>query len=124
MHSSFGGLRGGWPVNLRHTFQGAVVPPDIESELDRLEIIWANARAKTGTFGPWLCGAYSLADAIFAPMASRLATYKFDTRPVTRAYVAAHLTDPAIQKWRADGLANDPVLPKFELDLPTEDWSF
>lgn len=122
MHSSFGGLRGGWPVNLRHTFQGAVAPPNIERELDRLETIWANARAKTGADGPWLCGAYSLADAIFAPMASRLATYKFDTRPVTKSYVAAHLGDPAFRKWRADGLANDPVMPKFDLDLPTDDW--
>ena len=122
MHSSFGGLRGGWPVNLRHAFVGAVAPPDIETELDRLETIWANARAKTSASGPWLCGAYSIADAIFAPMASRLATYKFNTRPVTKAYVAAHLADPAFQKWRADGLANDPVMAKFDLDLPTENW--
>jgi glutathione S-transferase len=124
MHLSFSGLRGGWPVNLRHTFVGAVPPPNIERELDRLETIWANARAKTGEDGPWLCGAYSLADAIFAPMASRLATYKFDTRPVTKAYVAAHLSDPTFQKWRADGLASDPVMANFELDLPTEGWHY
>ena len=55
-------------------------------------------------------------------MAARLAAYKFDTRPVTKAYVAAHLADPAFQKWRADGLANDPVMPKFDLDLPTQPW--
>jgi glutathione S-transferase len=122
MHSNFGRLRGGWPVNLRHAFVGAVAPPDIETELDRLETIWANARAKTSASGPWLCGAYSIADAVFAPMASRLATYKFNTRPVTKAYVAAHLADPAFQKWRADGLANDPVMAKFDLDLPTENW--
>lgn len=122
MHSSFGGLRGNWPVNLRHAFVGAIAPPEIEKELDRLETIWANARAKSGTTGPWLCGEFSLADAIFAPMAARLAAYNFDTRPVTAAYVAAHLADPAFQKWRANGLANDPVMPKFELDLPTTAW--
>ncbi len=122
MHSSFGGLRGGWPVNLRHTFVGAIATPEIEKELDRLETIWADARAKTGSTTPWLCGEYSLADAIFAPMACRLATYRFDTRPITKAYVAAHLADPAFQKWRADGLAHDPVMPKFDLDLPTENW--
>ena len=122
MHSSFGGLRGNWPVNLRHVFEGAVAPAEIEAELDRLERIWANARDKTDAKGPWLCGEYSLADAIFAPMAARLAAYKFDTRPVTKAYVATHLADPAFQKWRADGLANDPVMPKFDLDLPTQPW--
>ncbi|SMX39073.1 glutathione S-transferase [Octadecabacter ascidiaceicola] len=122
MHSSFGGLRGNWPVNLRHVFTGAVAPPEIEKELDRLETIWANAREKSDSTTPWLCGDYCIADAIFAPMAARLAAYKFDTRPVTKAYVAAHLADPAFQKWRADGLQNDPVMPKFDLDLPTEPW--
>ncbi len=122
MHSSFSGLRGNWPVNLRHSFVGAVAPPEIEKELDRLETIWANARDKTGATGPWLCGDYSLADAIFAPMAARLAAYKFDTRSVTSAYVAAHISDPAFKKWRADGLAGDPVMPKFEVDLPTARW--
>ena len=122
MHSSFGGLRGLWPVNLRHRFVGAVAPSAIEAELDRLETIWANARAKTGAAGPWLCGDYCLADAIFAPMAARLAAYQFDTRPVTKAYVAAHLADPAFRKWRAEGLDHDPVMPKFEVDLPTTPW--
>lgn len=122
MHSSFGGLRGGWPVNLRHVLVDAIAPPEIEKELDRLEVIWANARAKTGSTTPWLCGEYCLADAIFAPMAARLAAYNFNTRPVTKAYVAAHLADPAFQKWRADGLANDPIMPRFELDLPTTHW--
>lgn len=122
MHSSFGGLRGGWPVNLRHVFEGAVAPPEIEVELDRLELIWTNARAKTGATGPWLCGDYCLADAIFAPMAARLTAYKFDTRPTTKAYVAAHMADPAFKTWRDAGLANDPLMPKFELDLPITDW--
>ena len=39
IHPSFGGLRGGWLVNLRHTFVSAVAPPNIERELDRLETI-------------------------------------------------------------------------------------
>jgi len=122
MHSSFGGLRGSWPVNLRHTFVGASAPPAIEAELDRLEVIWANAREKSGSTTPWLCGKYCLADAIFAPTAARLATYKFDMRPVSTAYVAAHLADPAFQKWRAERLACDPVMPNFEVDLPTLPW--
>ena len=122
MHSSFGGLRGNWPVNLRHVFNGAIAPPEIEKELDRLEVIWANSREISGSTTPWLCGDYCIADAIFAPMAARLAAYKFDTRPVTKAYVAAHLADPAFQKWRADGLKNDPIMSKFDLDLPTEPW--
>ena len=55
-------------------------------------------------------------------MASRLANYKFDTRPVTKAYVAAYLAYPAFQKSREDGLASDPVMANFELEVPTEGW--
>ena len=122
MHSSFGGLRCNWPVNLRHAYAPVTPPSEIAAELDRLELIWTNARKVTGATGPWLCGDYCLADAIFAPMAARLAAYGFDTRPTTKAYVAAHLADPAFRKWRANGLELDPEMPKFELDLPHADW--
>jgi len=122
MHSSFGGLRSDWAVNLRVAY--ATVTPDaaITAELDRLEAIWTHARRTTRAKGPWLCGDYSLVDAIFAPMATRLATYGFDTRPTTKAYVAAHLADPSLRRWRAMALANEPTLPSFEMDLPQTAW--
>lgn len=122
MHSSFRALRGGWPVNLRHAFEAQTPPADVAAELDRLETIWAYARQVTKSQTPWLCGAYSIADAIFAPMATRLATYGFDTRPTSRAYVAAHLADPALQRWRAEGLANDPEMPSVERPFPHRAW--
>ena len=122
MHSSFGGLRGNWPVNLRHAYAPVTPPVEIAAELDRLELIWSNARDVTGATGPWLCGDYCLTDAIFAPMAARLAAYGFDTRSTTKSYVAAHLADPAFRKWRTDGLKLDPEMSKFELDLPQADW--
>ncbi|MCF6445543.1 glutathione S-transferase [Nereida sp. MMG025] len=117
MHSSFGGLRGHWPVNLHTTYQPVTPPKEIALELDRLEQLWSHARQTTSADGPWLCGAYSLVDAIFAPMASRLATYGFHTRPTSRAYVAAHLSDPAYRKWH-DLAQKDPAMPRFVLDLP------
>ncbi|EET48192.1 glutathione S-transferase [Thalassobium sp. R2A62] len=114
MHSSFGGLRSDWAVNLPAAYETVTPPPAIGAELDRLEALWTHARGVTGSKGPWLCGEYSLVDAIFAPMATRLATYGFDTRPTTRAYVAAHLNDPALRRWRAMALANEPILPAFK----------
>jgi glutathione S-transferase len=122
MHSSFGGLRGKWPVNLRTEFATVAPPEDIVAELNRLEEIWTHARKVTGVAGPWLCGDYSLVDAIYAPMATRLATYGFDTRPTTKAYVAAHLADPALRRWRAMGLANEAKLPAFEMPFEEVSW--
>ncbi len=122
MHSSFGALRGGWPVNLRTTYTAVTPPDEVTAELDRLEEIWTHARKVCRASGPWLCGEYSLADAIFAPMATRLATYGFDTRPTTKAYVAAHLADPSLRRWRAMGLANEAQLPAFERAFAQTDW--
>ena len=122
MHSGFRALRGNWPVNLHRSFRPVTPPDDVVAELDRLETIWSHARRVTQAAGPWLCGDYSIADAIFAPMAVRLANYGFDTRPVTQAYVAAHLADPALRRWRAMGLAAGKSSIAFEYDGPSRPW--
>ncbi|MFZ3580955.1 glutathione S-transferase [Loktanella sp. DJP18] len=122
MHSGFRALRGGWPMNLHRSFQPVMPPADVAAELDRLEVNWTHARQTTATEGPWLCGDYSIADAIFAPMAVRLANYGFDTRPATRSYVAAHLADPALRRWRAMGLAAGKASAVFEHDRTIRPW--
>ncbi len=122
MHSGFPTLRGRFPVNLHHAYSGVQAPDDVRLELDRLELIWSAAWQATGATGPWLTGPYSLADAIFAPMATRLATYGFVTGPVGTTYVAAHLADPALRRWRAMALARHTRLDAFELDHPHAAW--
>jgi len=122
MHASFRSLRSDWPVNLRVAYEAQTPPSAVASELDRLETIWTHARHVTQSQTPWLCGPYSIADAIFAPMATRLATYGFDTRPTTKDYVAAHLCDPALRRWRAMGLVSEPRMPKVERPFPERPW--
>ena len=122
MHSSFGTLRGSWHMNLRQAYAPQAEPPAVTAELDRLEELWSHARAVTKPQDPWLCGEFSLVDAIFAPMAARLAIYGFDSRPVTKSYVSAHLSDPAFRRWRAMGLANVGIIPECERDYEIVPW--
>ena len=123
MHSSFRMLRSDWPVNLHQSYAPVTPPVAVEAELDRLEVIWTHARKVAGAPDqPWLCGDYSIADAIFAPIAVRLANYGFDISPTTKAYVAAHLADPALRRWRAMGLAAGKTSAGFEYDGPTRPW--
>ncbi len=122
MHSSFSGLRSDWPMNLRTAFVPVEPPDAITAELDRVETLFTHARTNTGSQTPWLCGDYSIVDAIFAPMAARLACHGLDTRPTTRAYIAAHLADPAFRRWRAMGLAKGIAMPKFESGAPKRPW--
>jgi glutathione S-transferase len=120
MHSGFTALRTACVMNLRRSYVGFQPSDAVLADLARLESLWAEARAAHS--GPWLCGAYSLADVFFAPVATRIATYGLPVGPEAARYVAAHLADPAFLEWRAAGLADPLVQPGYDLDLPERPW--
>ncbi len=66
MHASFQPLREACPMNLRRAYLGFEPPPAVLASLLRIEALWSAARAAAGGDGPWLLGAYSLADVFFA----------------------------------------------------------
>ena len=122
MHASFQPLREACPMNLRRAYLGFEPSPAVLASLLRIEALWSAARAAAGGDGPWLLGAYSLADVFFAPVAARIATYGLPTGAEGAAYVAAHLADAAFLDWRAEGLADPFVQPDYDLDLPERPW--
>jgi glutathione S-transferase len=122
MHSSFAALRGACPMNLRRAYVGFAPGEAVRADLARIEALWALARAEHGGAGPWLFGDYSLADAFFAPVAARVATYGLPVGAAAGEYVALHLADPAFVAWRREGLADPFVQAHYDLDLPERDW--
>lgn len=116
MHSGFMALRGACPMNLATAWEGFVPSDAVLADLARVDAIWTAALDASG--GPFLFGAYSLADAFFAPVAIRIAGYGLPVCDVAAAYVQAQLSHPAIQQWRADGLARDSELDVYDQDLP------
>ncbi len=122
MHSGFVALRTACPMNLRRAYAGFAPDAAVRADLARIEQLWQHARAAHGNGGPWLFGAYSLADAFYAPVATRIATYGLPVGTEAAAYVAAHLADPAFLEWRAAGLADPVVQAGYDLDLPARDW--
>lgn len=122
MHSGFTALRGDCPMNLRTAYADSQPRNEVLADVARLETIWAWARETCGSEGPWLCGSYSAADVFFAPVAARLAGYSLPMSYMAEAYVTAHLTDPAFQKWRALGLEIGETLPWYKKDYPVKDW--
>ncbi len=122
MHSGFGALRNECPMQLLHQFVGFEVSHDLGADLQRLQELWSLARQRHGQDGPWLFGAYSLADVFFAPVAARIAGYALPVDAAAQGYVDQHLADPAFRSWRAAGLQKsyDPV--PYALDLPTTAW--
>lgn len=74
MHSGFSALRTVWPMNftregMRHLTGG------VRRDIDRIDAIWTECRKRFGRGGDFLFGAFSIADAIYAPVVSRFATY-------------------------------------------------
>ncbi|WP_243612657.1 glutathione S-transferase [Shimia aestuarii] len=122
MHAGFTALRGDCPMNLATAYLDSDPSDAVLADLARLETIWSHARATCRPNGPWLCGDYSIVDAFYAPVAARLAGYNLPMGQTARAYVAAHLADPAFRRWRAMGLAKKEYLPWYAKDYPTRDW--
>ena len=109
-------------MNLRVAHAGFAASDAVRSDLDRVQALWAHARARHGAGGPWLFGAWSAADAFFAPVAARIATYDLPVSDAAAGYVAQHLADPAFRRWRAMGFASGPVLERYAMDLPLRAW--
>ncbi|MCU4654411.1 glutathione S-transferase [Roseibacterium sp. SDUM158016] len=115
MHSGFTALRGQCPMNLRTGWAGFVTKPEVQADLDRIGEIWSRALDRSG--GPFLYGEYTLADAFYAPVATRIATYGLPATPTMRTYVETHLAQPDFRRWRALGATEGPDIDKYEMPL-------
>jgi glutathione S-transferase len=121
MHAGFTALRSHCPMNLRVSSEGCEAPQAVLDDLKRLEVIWDWARAETGA-QVWLAGAYSAADAFFAPVASRIATYNLPVSDRAMAYVQAHLAHPSFRRWRAMGLVDGADQEFYRRPYPPRPW--
>lgn len=122
MHAGFTALRNHCPMNLRVSYTDCAPPAEVRADLERLQVLWAWSRQVTGAKGPWLCGDYSAADAFFAPVATRIATYNLPVGAAALAYVNAHLAHPSFRRWRAMGLVDGADQPFYRRDYPRRDW--
>ncbi|WP_426033729.1 glutathione S-transferase N-terminal domain-containing protein [Cypionkella sp. TWP1-2-1b2] len=121
MHAGFAALREHCPMNLRASYTDCAPTPGVLADLARLEIIWAWAQKETGST-TWLCGAYSAADAFFAPVAARVASYNLPLAPAAAAYVHAHLAHPSFRRWRAMGMIDGADQDFYRRPYPRRPW--
>jgi glutathione S-transferase len=122
MHAGFRDLRNDCPMNLAKSYRDSLPRAEVLKDLARIEDIWSRARDRFGGAGAWLFGAYSAADAFYAPVASRIATYNLPISPAIQAYVDAHLNDPAFRRWRAMGWAEHLEQPSYRMPYAERPW--
>lgn len=121
MHAGFTALRGYCPMNLRVSYADCSPPDAVLADLARLQALWAWAKQQTAA-QTWLCGAYSAADAFFAPVASRIATYNLPVNPAAMVYVQAHLAHNSFRRWRAMGMVDGADQEFYWRDYPRRQW--
>lgn len=112
MHAGFGALRQQLPLNVRGSFPGREIDAEARVDLNRVTAIWRDCLGRHD--GPCLFGAFSLADAMFAPVVSRLLTYKLELDEASAAY-CAHIWDlPYMKEWRSAAKDEPMVIEEFE----------
>jgi glutathione S-transferase len=122
MHAGFTALRSHCPMNLRVSYTDCDPPAEVLADLRRLETLWAWARKVTNSQTPWLTGAYSAADAFYAPVANRIATYNLPVSAEAAAYVQAHLAHPSFRQWRAMGMVDGADQDFYRRPYPRRPW--
>lgn len=118
MHAGFMALRSACPMNLGKRFAARDRGPGVARDVERLTGLWRQARERFGAGGPFLYGAFSAADAMFAPVVTRLDTYGIAVDPVSRDYMQAVLALPAYREWLAAALAEPWIVAQDEVDEP------
>jgi glutathione S-transferase len=116
MHAGFMGLRSNCPMNLGRKYAQKDRGEAVARDVARFSEIVHQARERFGADGPFLFGAFSAADAMYAPLATRLDTYSIALDAATRAYVDAILSLPSFQEWRAAAMKEEWIVAADEVD--------
>jgi glutathione S-transferase len=118
MHAGFSALRNACPMNLGKRYAARDRGPGVARDVGRITSLWRQARERFDAPGPFLYGEFSAADAMFAPVVTRLDTYAIAVDAVSQAYIDAMLALPAYRDWLAGALAEPWIVAHDEVDEP------
>ncbi len=116
MQAGFAPMRSALPMNLRGDFPGFRVWSRAQADLDRIFAIWRDCIDAHG--GPYLLGdTRSMADAMFAPVATRIRTYHVPTDELCRAYCDTIYALPEMGEWIAAARAEPADVEELEVEF-------
>jgi glutathione S-transferase len=115
MHSGFANLRAALPMNLKASHPGFKVWAGAQMDVDRVALIWREQLATSG--GPFLFGELGLADAMYAPVCTRFATYDVALDSVCAAYRDRVLALPEMREWKAAALQEPDEVEELEVEF-------
>ena len=110
MHSGFMALRNELPMNCR-ALRKVTLSPAAQKEIERIDTMWSEQMQAYPS--QWLFGDWSIADAMYAPIALRFKTYGIELSTAAQQYQDKVLSSPEIQRWLAEA--------SLEIDIVEED---
>jgi len=116
MHSGFNNLRSALPMNLKAHFPGFKSWAGARADIDRISTIWSECLAAYG--GPYLFGQKPcVADAMYAPVCSRFATYDVALDASATAYCRTIMAMPLMQEWIEAAKAEPDELEELDVEF-------
>lgn len=115
MHSGFTSLRQALPMNIKGHFPKFKVWSKAHADIERIMVIWRECLEAHG--GPYLFGAISMADAMYAPVVSRLRTYDVGLDRTCQAYADRIWALPAMQEWVEAAMAEAEEIEELEVEF-------
>ena len=114
MHSGFMALRNECSMNIKRPVHKRTLSADATANIERVQQIWTECRKAYG--GPFLFGAFSGADAMYAPVVHRFRIYGVDVTGAAADYMGAMQAHPAFAEWTAAALKETWAIEKFDND--------
>ncbi|MCL9774466.1 glutathione S-transferase family protein [Vibrio methylphosphonaticus] len=115
MHSGFMAIRNEMPMNCRAS-RKVSLSEEARKDIARIEQIWGQQMSQYPN--QWLFGEWSIADAMFAPIALRFATYQIPLSKAATQYQKTVLNSPAIKQWLAQALEETEIVEEDEAGEP------
>ena len=88
-----------YPANIRSRYPGKGLNENSSKDIQRIVALWSDCRARFGKAGPFLFGAFGIADAFYTPVVMRFQTYAVEVAPPARAYCEAVHSLSAVREW-------------------------
>jgi glutathione S-transferase len=115
IHSGFYNMRSALPMNLKARHKAFKIFSGARPDVERIRAIWSECLNAYG--GPYLFGALSMADAMYAPVCARFRTYAVELEPALAAYCERIFSWPLLQEWTEGAIAEPDEIVELDVEF-------
>jgi glutathione S-transferase len=106
MHSGFGAVRQEMPMNVRRRKTEHALSDAAKANVARIDALLSTLIKRFDTHGTgWIFGHRTIADAFYAPVATRFRTYNVALSPLTQKWCNTLFADADFQAWEREAIA-------------------